>query len=177
VNPSYDAVASSFADFDRTLDSAYVSDALDRVAAASSAASSAGQLDRAEVLDSWLGFLAELDRRVEPDWNPEQAPPFGVAPPPGHGPVLPSGEVDPDTIPDPAERASYVARLQAARAAVAHHTAQAALRQVGRQALPLFADFVGATGAQVALEQRLAALGPDSDWVRSAAQGVPPSHW
>jgi hypothetical protein len=176
VNSLRDVVAPSFEDYDRTQDSSHVSAALERVAAASYAAS-AGQLDRMPVLDAWLWFLIELDRRIEPDWDPADVPPHGVAPPAEHGPVFPSGEVDPDTIADPAERASYVARLQAARAAVAHHTAQAALRQIGRQALPLFADFIEATTAHAELEHRLAAMDPGAGWLASAALGDAPPGW
>src|SRR5687767_6098912 len=63
----------------------------------------------------WLRFLAGLDRSIDPAFDPGAVPVKGATPPPTHGVVHPSGEVDPLTISDPVARAEYEQALKASK--------------------------------------------------------------
>jgi hypothetical protein len=166
-----DIVRALFDDFDRTQDSSHVSAALEMLENFSRQASAAA-VDRGDSLVAWVDMLTRLDERIDPDWNPATVPPSAVGPPAEHGPVFPSAEIDPGTIADPEERSSYVSRLEATRRARARYTAQAALRQIGHQAVPVFADFIENNEARADLDHLTT-----TSWIRAAARGEVPRGW
>jgi hypothetical protein len=106
-------IEGKFAAFGKTNDAGLVIEALEIVKAATRDVPIGDVAARKQAVSYWLLFLASLDRYVDPQWDPQRVPVKGVAPPPGHGVVHPSGEVDPATIPDPAARADYVRALKA----------------------------------------------------------------
>jgi len=110
----------------------------------------------------WLNFFKLLDRFIDPNWDSRHAPPMGVPPPRHHGMVRGSGEVDPETIPDPKVRAQYVLDLQANNEAHHHFFTQLQLRRTDERAMRflkplLMYGFAGAEGGRQIFEAMLAA--------------------
>ncbi len=147
-----------FVAFDRTCDAGPVHQALDEVEAAERALPPDGADARRRSVALWLGFLAALDRRLDATWTPSGAPARGVAPPPTDGPVQGSGEVDPATIADAAERARYVAALEMNKAARKAFTAQLQLHRIDERAVDGLARAVDARWGGDAMREEVAAL-------------------
>jgi hypothetical protein len=128
-------LAEKFAAFDGEQDPTRVYEALDLVTAATRDVPVTNVAERNRALRLWLSFLAAVDRRIDRNWAPEDIPADGVAPPPAHGVVYPSGEVDPSTIPDPSARAAYEQALAANRERRRHYSAQIQLRRIEERAM------------------------------------------
>lgn len=90
---------------------------------------------RMMAVSRWLRFFAALDRYIDPHWDPNALPVKSATLPAEHGVVYPSGEVDPSTIPDAAERARYERELEANKRYARHYTAQLALRRIDERAM------------------------------------------
>jgi hypothetical protein len=98
---------------------------------------------RRDALSARLELLAAVDRHLDPDWDPDEKPVRGAPPPPSHqGPVRGSGEVDPETIADPAERAAYVRTLEERRLHAEWWDAQFQLRRLEERALRFAEHFL-----------------------------------
>lgn len=119
--------------FEHEQDAALLQDSLDELAAMP-VASLAGGFDAA-AFAHWLRFFESLDTAIEPGWKPGSAPAAGVPLPAQHGVVYPSGDVDPATITDSAERARYEAAQRANRDAVKRYDAQLQLRRIEADAM------------------------------------------
>ena len=86
----------------------------------------------------WLALVEIVDSHIDPDWSASEPPAQGVSPPPGHsGVIFPSGEVDPSSIDDAAERADYEASVIRSRQALEEFTRQGELRRIALQALQM----------------------------------------
>jgi hypothetical protein len=128
-------ITEKFAAFEQTHDAARVIEALEIVEAATRDLPAGDVAARRAVVSNWFSFLALLDRSLDPTFDPRNVPVKGVAPPPGHGVVHPSGEVDPESIPDPSARAEYIRALDANTEARRRYQVQAQLRRVEADAV------------------------------------------
>lgn len=128
-------VLEKFSGFERKRDPALVIEALEAVEAVQRNVQAGDAAAHARVLSNWLQFFAALDRHLDPTWDPKKVPVKGAAPPPVHGVVFPSGEVDPSTIPDPAARAEYVKALKASADYREWFGVQLQLRRVDERAM------------------------------------------
>lgn len=155
-------VKEKFAAFEQTSDPTPVIEALEIVKAAARDVTVEDPAARRTGVSHWLFFLAALERSFDPQFDPEKRPVHGAAPPPGHGIVFPSGDVDPATIPDPAARAEYVRALEASAAYRQRYLAQIQLRRIDEDAvrsleLLVSARYVGSAEDRQELESLLAA--------------------
>lgn len=130
-------VTEKFAAFDKEQDPTRVIEALEAVKAAQRDLPVADAAARTRALSQWLLFLAALDRYMDPQWDPKKVPVKGTAPPPTHGVVFPSGEVDPATIPDPVARAEYERALKASEDYRDWYGVQFQLRRIEEDAMRL----------------------------------------
>lgn len=96
---------------------------------------------RRQAVSHWLDFLAALERFMDPEWDVAAKPVSGTAPPPMQGIVYVSGEVDPETIPDPDARARYVQALKASKDYAQWYEVQYQLRQIEARAM-LFVEHI-----------------------------------
>ncbi len=137
-------------------------EALDMIVAAERDVPAGDVAARKRAVSHWLGFLAALDRNIDPTWNPPDVPVKGVAPPVPHGVVYPSGEVDPLTIPDPAVRAEYERALKASKDYGKWYDVQFQLRRIEERAMRfvelfLAEKYTNSEGDRQELEELLAA--------------------
>ena len=128
-------VAEKFAAFEKEQDPALVYQALDAVKAAERDARAEDAEARRQAVSRWLGFMAALDRVIDPRWDVKDVPVKGVAPPLTHGMVYGTGEVDPATIPDPAVRAEYEQALKASKDYEKWYGVQFQLRRIDERAM------------------------------------------
>jgi len=128
-------VAEKFAAFDNDQDPTRIEEAFKIVEDANRDVMPGDRAARKEGLLRWLRFLAALDREIDPNFGPLDTAVPGAPPPPVHGPVQPSGEVDPATIPDPVARAEYVRALQASREKHRRFFVQTQLRRIDERAM------------------------------------------
>jgi hypothetical protein len=128
-------VAEKFAEFEKEHDPALVYQALDAVEAAERDASAEDAEARRRAVSRWLGFMAMLDRVIDPKWDAKNVPVKGVAPPSTHGAIYGTGEVDPATIPDPAARAEYEQALKASKDYEKWYGVQFQLRRIDERAM------------------------------------------
>jgi hypothetical protein len=91
--------------------------------------------ERNHALAHWLLFLARLDKLIDPQWDPDQPPVRGTKPPPTQGVVFSSGEVDPETISDPDQRAEYVRLLKKSKEDARLWDIQFQLRRIEERAM------------------------------------------
>lgn len=90
---------------------------------------------RRSAVERRLRFLAALDDHIDPQWEGARLPAVGAPPPPSHhGPVYPTGQVDPMDIADPAERAEYEQALAASKAYARWYDTQSQLRRIDERA-------------------------------------------
>lgn len=130
-------VTGRFAAFEKEQDPARVLEALEAVEAAQRDLPDADVAARQRAVSHWLLFFAALDRHIDPQWHQPKVPVKGTAPPPTHGVVFPSGEVDPATIPDPVARAEYERALKTSRDYGAWYGVQFQLRRIEENATRL----------------------------------------
>jgi hypothetical protein len=130
-------VTGKFAAFEKEQDPARVLEALEAVEAAQRDLPDADVAARQRAVSHWLLFFAALDRHIDPQWDSTQVPVKGTAPPPTHGVVFPSGEVDPATIPDPVARAQYERALKTSKDYSAWYGVQFQLRRIEENATRL----------------------------------------
>jgi hypothetical protein len=102
----------------------------------------------------WLAILERLKRDMDPDFNPANAPPRRVAPPPSKsGTQLPPG-VNPEDVKDPQARQGYVAAIQQNAERIAAYARNAKLYQaravIIERASPSIADAHRTLGLPVA---------------------------
>jgi hypothetical protein len=128
-------VSEKFEAFEKQQDAARVYEALEIVEAAGRDVPARDVAARKEAFSRWLHFFAELDRSIDPHWDPKDVPVKGATPPPGHGVVFPSGEVDPATIPDPVARAKYIEALKASKDYAGRYNLQLQLRRIDERAM------------------------------------------
>jgi len=130
-------VTRKFAAFAKEQDPTRVLEALDAVAAAQRDLPDADVAARQRAVSQWLLFFTALDRHIDPQWDQTKVPVKGTAPPPTHGVVFPSGEVDPATIPDPVARAEYERALNISKDYRAWYGVQFQLRRIEENATRL----------------------------------------
>ena len=82
---------------------------------------------REQVMRLWLRVLAVVSHRMDPRFDPTDAPPINIQPPPTLYPV--SG-MAPEGIKDPKMRREYTQALQKNREKAQHHTLQTELREL-----------------------------------------------
>ena len=134
-------VTEKLAAFEKDQDPTLVHEALDLIEAAERDMPVGDAAARKDALSRRLLFFAALDRNVDPQWDSRKVPVKGAPPPLTHGIVYPSGEVDPSTIPDPAERAEYERALRASKDYEKWYDVQFQLRQLDQRAL-LFVEWL-----------------------------------
>lgn len=132
-------MADKLAEFGKEQDPTRVYEALEAIEAAERSISAA---ERSQALSRRLRFLAALDRQMDPGWDPENAPVRGVPPPPTHGMVYGTGEVDPATISDPAVRTEYERALQVSKDRARWYDVQFQLRRIDERATRFVERFV-----------------------------------
>ena len=98
-------------------------------------------VEAARDLPLWLQFFAALDGIIDPAFDPTFIP-WQPQPPETKGIVYGTGEVDPETIEDPAVRAEYVRALKASKDYERHYSTQMQLRSIDERALGNFGVFL-----------------------------------
>jgi hypothetical protein len=135
-------VARKLAEFEKEQDPALLHEALELIEAAEGDVPTGDRAERRDVVARRLRLFAALDRTIDPSWDPETKPVKGAPPPAVHGVVYPSGEVDPSTIPDPAERAEYERALKAGKEHEKWYDVQFQLRRIDERAMRFVERFV-----------------------------------
>jgi hypothetical protein len=157
-----DLLADRLAAFEQEQDPTLLHQALERVEAAERDVPPGDTAARSKAVSLRLRFFAALDRHIDPRWNVGERPVMGAPPPATHqGIVRSSGEVDPESIPHPAERAAYERALQASREYARWYDVQFQLRRLDERAM-LFAGrflaerYTGSPADREELEELLA---------------------
>ncbi|HEY7393090.1 MAG TPA: hypothetical protein VH640_31510 [Bryobacteraceae bacterium] len=88
---------------------------------------------RQQALTMWFTILAAIDKELDPNFNPDDAPPESVRPRSSGAAVYPSG-IDPNSIPDPEVRAEYEAALEENERKVERYRLQIRLRRIDPRA-------------------------------------------
>jgi hypothetical protein len=141
MDPIEKRVTEKFNEFDVTHNPELLQDALDMIEAVHQNMPISEGDPRKQVLSHWIRFLAALDQRIDPKWDPEDVPETGITPPPSHGVAYPSG-VDPAVISDPAVRAQYERDLDASKAKAERYSVQLALHRLDERAVDLMGRFL-----------------------------------
>jgi len=129
-------VTEKVAEFEKKQDPTFIYEALESIEAAQANMPLGDAAARKMAVSQWLHFFAELDRNIDPKWDPKNIPPRGVTPPSSQAMVVySSGEIDPATIPDPQERAKYVQALKANKEENQHYFVQSELRHIDERAM------------------------------------------
>jgi len=130
---------------------------------------------RRQAVSHWLRFLITLDRMIDPKWDAAAKPVEGTVPPSMQGIAYTSGQVDPETIPDPDQRARYVQALKASKDYARWYDLQYQLRHIEKRAM-LFVEqilaerFPKSRSGRQELEELLAAspaTAARKEWLRS----------
>ena len=127
-------IIEKFREFEKKQDPDLISQLLDSIEASEVNIPAGDAVARDLAVSRRLHFLAALDRSIDPAWNSKDVPPQGVPPPAQHGMVYSSGQVDPETIPDPEVRAHYVQALKANKDARRRYSVQLELRRIDDRA-------------------------------------------
>jgi hypothetical protein len=128
------AVSEKFEAFAKQQDPARIYEALEIVETAERDIPARDVAENKKALARWLSFFAGLDRSIDPHWDPNRLPVKGAPLPPDHGVVFPSGEVDPSTIPDPVERATYIEVLRTNKDYARRYSIQLQVRRIDERA-------------------------------------------
>jgi len=131
-------VKEKFAEFEATRNPTPVYEALNLIEAAEAPMPIEDVAARKVAVSRRLTFFAALDRNIDPTWDSTNVPVMGVPAPLPHGDVYGSGEVDPETIPDPEVRARYVEALKANKEEHQQYFVQSQLRSIDERALRFF---------------------------------------
>ena len=91
-----------------------------------------GQL-RTDSLDLWLHLIGLLDRRLDPNFNPDDVPGRAVQPPPTSEGVVYAPGADPALIDDPKAKAQYQKAVADNRAKKIHYALQTDLRRLNER--------------------------------------------
>lgn len=128
----------TFAAFEKEQNPALLYRILDSMEAAESQIAMGDVAARNLAVARRLHFFLLLDSYMDPLWNPNDVPARGVPPPLSHGVIFSSGEVDPESIPDPEMREQYVQALKASKDAFRWYGIQAQLRRIDERAMLFF---------------------------------------
>lgn len=88
-----------------------------------------------------LTFMAKLEPLIDPNWDRNKVPPFGVPVPIPDVPVYGTGEIDPELIADPEMRARYVQDIKTNHENRIRYNIQFFLRGVEERAVDDFKGF------------------------------------
>jgi len=121
--------------FEKDQNPTLVYEVLDLIEAAERNVPLGDTASRKQAFSRRLRFFAALDRNIDPKWDSKKVPVKGATPPLTRGIVYPSGEVDPSTIRDPAERAKYERELKASKDYEKRYDVQFQLRQIDERAM------------------------------------------
>lgn len=100
---------------------------------------------RAELLAAWLQLIDQIDRNLDPKFDPGDLPVLNVQPPEtSDGTLYPPG-ADPELIDDPKKRAEYEKEIAANNAKIVHYQEQSKLRRVNTRATVLVERFLRAS--------------------------------
>ncbi len=108
---------------------------------------------RGECLTLWLEMVAILDRRLDPEFNPEDLPENLVQPPTTKGVVYPPG-ADPALIADPKARAEYEKAVAANNAKINNYRLQTHLKRLNDQIPQRAAEFIENSYTESADDQK-----------------------
>lgn len=147
-------VAEKLATFEREQDPVLLHEVLDLIEATEREAPPGDMEARRQLVSRRLRLLAELDRYVDPEWDVDRVPVAGAPPPPTHGVVYPSGEVDPAGIPNPTERAEYERALKTSKEYAKWYDVQYQLREIERRAQQFLELFIAGRYADSAADRR-----------------------
>jgi len=128
-------IIEKFSEFEKTQDADLIHQLLDSIEASEVNIPAGDEAAQNLAVSRRLHFLAALDRSIDPAWNSKDVPPQGVPAPAHQGMVYSSGEVDPETIPDPEVRAQYVQALKANKDARRRYSVQLELRRIDDRAM------------------------------------------
>lgn len=140
--------------FENEQDPTRMYEALDLVEAAERDISTTDKAARNQAVLRWIRLFAALDQYLDSTWNPEKKPVNGVPPPSPHTVVYPSGEVDPETIPDPAVRAEYLRALNAGKEYMKWYDIQYQLRGIDERAMHFVERFLAEQYTDSAADQQ-----------------------
>jgi hypothetical protein len=147
-------LADTLAAFEREQNPALLDQALDLVEAAEREVEPGDAAARRQAVARRLRLFATLGRHIDPRWNVDEKPAMGAPPPSTHGVVYGSGEVDPATIPDAAERGAYERALKASREYARWYDLQYQLRRMDERAMRFFERFLAERYAASPVDQR-----------------------
>jgi len=161
-----DRVAQKLDSFEKEKDPDMVYEAMEIIEAADRDIRTWDAAARRQAISRWLNFLASLERFIDPKWDEAAKPVRGTIPPAMEGIVYVSGEVDPESIPDPNARAQYVQALKASEDYARWYDVQYQLRQIEARAMlfirQILAERFPATqSGRQELEELLATSGLD----------------
>ena len=118
---------------------------------------------RKTVLHRWLCLLAQLDRHLDPNFNPEDMPQLVVAPPITKGDVLHRPGVNPVKIKEPQARAQYEAAIAANQTKSVNYNLQTDLRRIDERINHRIKIFIMDSYAATIDDQREINLAIESD--------------
>ncbi len=108
---------------------------------------------RGDTLQAWLTLLAEIDKNLDPRFDPNDQPRVSVSPPPSGGVQYPPG-VDPSTIQDPQARQQYEAAIKQNKAKAVNYRLQTKLRRLDDKLMPKVERFIRLSYTTVPGDQR-----------------------
>jgi hypothetical protein len=108
---------------------------------------------RRETLETWLALVALIDRNLDPNFNPQDVPSTGVAPPRVGNVSYPPG-ADPKLIADPQARARYEAALKQNKEKAENYRIQTWLKRFDESLSPKAERFVRMSYTTVPGDQR-----------------------
>ena len=135
MDPIESQVNERFATFAQQGDTTSLYEALAIIEAAERQTTHSDPVGRRLAVARRLHFLAALGHHLDPRFDPADKPVVGAPPPPSHhGPVYPTGQVDPSDIADPAERAEYERAVAVSKAYARWYDTQSQLRRIDERA-------------------------------------------
>jgi hypothetical protein len=96
---------------------------------------------RKDVLQVWLAFFAEIDKNLDPKFDPNEQHYVKLTPPPADGIELPSG-ASPDMIKDPKKRKEYEDAIKENDRKTEAYNLQTRLRRLDAEAVINFERFL-----------------------------------
>jgi lipoprotein-anchoring transpeptidase ErfK/SrfK len=129
------------------------SDLLERIDLAKEADAMKRLTLRRETLETWLALLALIDRNLDPNFNPQDLPSTGVAPPRVGNVSYPPG-ADPKVIADPQARQRYEEALKQNTQKAENYRIQTWLKRFDESISPKAERFVRMSYTTVPGDQR-----------------------
>ena len=107
---------------------------------------------RTKVMDMWLSIIQTIDKNLDPSFNPDEALPIKISPPPlKDGTQLPPG-ADPKLIDEPQARQEYEKAVKENRAKQESYLIQSQLAELNETLSTKFEAFIrrdyGVTGSE-----------------------------